>query len=531
MSTESTARGTQAPAATVTFFPPKEKAKGIRRQLTSWDKFFTKLAEAKPPISVNKNDQPAWSPAVFTGDIRKSENVEQVVALVFDFDAGTTTPEQALSVWKGCLACVHTSWSHTPEHPTFRLIVVLSRGVTADEHARCWRWGAAKITAAGQVIDDKCKDPGRLWFLPCRRDEHFVAMIQDGEPLDVSELLAESETTVTADIDRPIEAIEPFEANRSYVDAALRGECDAVARAAEGHRNSQLNKSAFAIGQLVAGGALDADGAAGALRSAAAACGLDATEVERTILSGMTAGMRNPRRVPTNTISTGTAQATPWEPPQPLVEGVEVPAAPWATSLPPWLWQWVQAEAVATQTPTDLAALLALAVLATCCQRWFIVRVKNGWTEQLCLHIAVVLPPGNRKSAVFRAATDPLYEWEAAQRLAIEAELAAAMTTMAIAEKKLRAAEARAGKDGDTIAVDEALAAARELCAGSGGASDRAEARDSRRHAGGRCPPFERAGRIHQRDGRRGLRPRRAYARPVRRRRSRCGRVPPWPRG
>lgn len=64
---------------------------------------------------------------------------------------------------------------------------------------------------------------------------------------------------------------------------------------------------------------------------------------------------------------------------------------------------------------------------------------------------------------MFRAATDPLYEWEAAQRLAIEAELAAATTTLAITEKKLRAAEARAGKDGDTTAVDEALAAAREL--------------------------------------------------------------------
>jgi hypothetical protein len=81
-----------------------------------------------------------------------------------------------------------------------------------------------------------------------------------------------------------------------YGQVALDAELGRVALASEGQRNDQLNRSAHALGQLVAGGVLDATLAVDRLLEAAARAGLGATESERTIASGMRAGMTHPRR-------------------------------------------------------------------------------------------------------------------------------------------------------------------------------------------------------------------------------------------
>jgi replicative DNA helicase len=53
-----------------------------------------------------------------------------------------------------------------------------------------------------------------------------------------------------------------------------------------------------------------------------------------------------------------------WAPPAPLGAAGAVPAFP-VEVLPGWLGEYVSAVATATQTPPDLAGMLALAVLAT----------------------------------------------------------------------------------------------------------------------------------------------------------------------
>lgn len=83
-----------------------------------------------------------------------------------------------------------------------------------------------------------------------------------------------------------------------YVRKALEDECASVASAPEGQRNAQLNQSSFAIGQFVGGGELDEQEAVNALQQAAAACGLGETEADKTIRSGLTAGMAEPRQAP-----------------------------------------------------------------------------------------------------------------------------------------------------------------------------------------------------------------------------------------
>jgi hypothetical protein len=86
----------------------------------------------------------------------------------------------------------------------------------------------------------------------------------------------------------------------------LRSECDELAAMApDSGRNNRLNLAAYRAGQLVAGGLLDQAVAEEALTEAAQACGLGsgggayAHEIDKTLRSGMTAGLARPRRMDT----------------------------------------------------------------------------------------------------------------------------------------------------------------------------------------------------------------------------------------
>ncbi|OHV39690.1 hypothetical protein BBK14_13545 [Parafrankia soli] len=78
--------------------------------------------------------------------------------------------------------------------------------------------------------------------------------------------------------------------------AVLAGEAaDIAAMAPETGRNKALNGAAYKLGRLVAGGLLDEDDVRQALTDAAAGCGMRSRAAERTITSGLDAGMRQPR--------------------------------------------------------------------------------------------------------------------------------------------------------------------------------------------------------------------------------------------
>ena len=81
----------------------------------------------------------------------------------------------------------------------------------------------------------------------------------------------------------------------SWAGKALDEECQKVASTGEGGRNEALNRAAFKVGQIVAGGHLSAMQAAQALDSAAAACGLPERERQATITRSIKAGMASPR--------------------------------------------------------------------------------------------------------------------------------------------------------------------------------------------------------------------------------------------
>jgi hypothetical protein len=83
----------------------------------------------------------------------------------------------------------------------------------------------------------------------------------------------------------------------AYGCRALETECGRLALAPEGQRNHTLNAAAFALGQLVASGALSADEVIVSLVEVARRIGLRDTEIERTVESGLNAGLRSPRGV------------------------------------------------------------------------------------------------------------------------------------------------------------------------------------------------------------------------------------------
>ena len=83
----------------------------------------------------------------------------------------------------------------------------------------------------------------------------------------------------------------------AYGCRALETECGRLVLAPEGQRNHTLNAAAFALGQLVASGALSADEVIVSLVEVARRIGLRDTEIERTVESGLNAGLRSPRGV------------------------------------------------------------------------------------------------------------------------------------------------------------------------------------------------------------------------------------------
>jgi hypothetical protein len=84
----------------------------------------------------------------------------------------------------------------------------------------------------------------------------------------------------------------------SYGAAALQREADTVRAAVDGTRNATLTRAAYSLGQLVAGGVLDADTVRGELLSAALAVGFTEHEGARVIAASMKAGAEQPRGIP-----------------------------------------------------------------------------------------------------------------------------------------------------------------------------------------------------------------------------------------
>jgi hypothetical protein len=115
------------------------------------------------------------------------------------------------------------------------------------------------------------------------------------------ELIASAKPALSISKSANAQMCPPRGGRRSYVEAALRGECDRVAGTVH-NRNIALNTAALKLGGLVGAGELAEGDAVTALYDAAIACGYVASDGQRaamaTINSGLMAGIKSPRVIP-----------------------------------------------------------------------------------------------------------------------------------------------------------------------------------------------------------------------------------------
>ena len=141
-----------------------------------------------PPLNAageaDKTALPGWAPVSFANNRRRILNTKEISCLVLDFDGGAT-PEQALKVWASWPLIWHTSWSHTPAKPKFRIILPLARPQGLARWDRIWEWAYGKT---GGTADKQCSDPCRLYFVPAIRPggvRHAEVIDPGGDLLDI----------------------------------------------------------------------------------------------------------------------------------------------------------------------------------------------------------------------------------------------------------------------------------------------------------------------------------------------------------
>jgi len=201
-----------------------------------------------------------------------------------------------------------------------------------------------------------------------------------------------------------------------YGQAALASELTKLCAATEGERNDNLNRAAFSLGTLVAGGGLDKHQVEASLLSAAISIGLTEAEARTTIKSGMDAGALEPRTAPKGnehgaTVSSITeTRKEIHTDPVPLPDELS-PVADFDFSLlPDAVRPWAEDISERIQCPPDFVAVGVITSLAGVLGRKVAIRPqeRTNWTVVANMWGIVVGRPGVLKSPAIEATLAPL---------------------------------------------------------------------------------------------------------------------------
>ena len=124
------------------------------------------------------------------GGHRKAESITARSLVTLDIDYGEKgTVGLVQDLLYGTAWCLYSTHSHTPEKPRYRVIIPLSREVSAEEYIPIARRVADDIGI--DLFDSSTYEPSRLMYWPsCPRDGEFVYEVGEGDPLDVDKVLA-----------------------------------------------------------------------------------------------------------------------------------------------------------------------------------------------------------------------------------------------------------------------------------------------------------------------------------------------------
>lgn len=124
------------------------------------------------------------------GARRKASEITGRTLVTLDIDYGTPSlPGLVADALAGTAWCLYTTHSHTAQEPRFRLVVPLSREVSADEYGPIARRIADDIGLT--MFDPSTYEPSRLMYWPsASRDGEFIGLTGDGDPADADAILS-----------------------------------------------------------------------------------------------------------------------------------------------------------------------------------------------------------------------------------------------------------------------------------------------------------------------------------------------------
>tara|TARA_R110002020_G_scaffold12271_2_gene45190 strand:- start:5720 stop:7876 length:2157 start_codon:yes stop_codon:yes gene_type:complete len=144
-----------------------------------------------PPVrdpTFPKKKLPCWSPATYEpGARRGNPNVRSITALVYDFDHPKDRPEIVSAHLRevGVGFVLHTTWSHRPSEPRYRVILFLSRPLKPEEYSAAWENGL-RLIGYYAGVDRQARNISRHYALPahCQGEEYISDIFAEGTPLD-----------------------------------------------------------------------------------------------------------------------------------------------------------------------------------------------------------------------------------------------------------------------------------------------------------------------------------------------------------
>lgn len=168
----------------------------------SWDDFKQKCSQTirttETVAEYRKMSKPAQDNAKDVGGFvggalkqgkRKNGFVDGRSMLTLDLDHAMPEVWDAVTMLFDFKCLMYSTHKHTPEAPRVRLIIPLSREVSAEEYAPVSRMVAKDIGM--EMVDDTCHEAARLMYWPSTSsDGVFLFESQDGPMLNPDDILA-----------------------------------------------------------------------------------------------------------------------------------------------------------------------------------------------------------------------------------------------------------------------------------------------------------------------------------------------------
>lgn len=168
----------------------------------SWDDFKQKCSQTirttETVAEYRKMSKPAQDNAKDVGGFvggalkqgkRKNGFIDGRSMLTLDLDHAVPEVWDAVTMLFDFKCLMYSTHKHTPEAPRVRLIIPLSREVSAEEYAPVSRMVAKDIGM--EMVDDTCHEAARLMYWPSTSsDGVFLFESQDGPMLNPDDILA-----------------------------------------------------------------------------------------------------------------------------------------------------------------------------------------------------------------------------------------------------------------------------------------------------------------------------------------------------